>query len=374
MDKIQHAQKLLSWYDRHARVLPWRVGPHAGQGKRAEPYHVWLSEIMLQQTVVKTVIPYFETFRALWPTVFDLAAADQEEVLQRWAGLGYYARARNLHACAQRVASDHDGRFPNTEKDLLALPGIGPYTASAIRAIAFDQPACVVDGNVERVIARLFALKKPLREIKPQIKAHAARLTPNQRPGDYAQAMMDLGATICTPKQPACASCPLRSHCQAQQDGCAAELPSRSPKKPKPVRYGTAFLLLREDGAVLLRQRPDKGLLAKMLEVPSVGWSEGRKTAWQELREDNEGAPIEAQWQKLPGLVTHTFTHFHLQLQVRLARIKADQPLSPAFDQKRCRWIARNELAHQALPGIMRKILTHGLGETIVASDEKTPR
>ncbi len=210
MDKRQHASALLSWYDEHARVLPWRVGPKSGRDVRADPYHVWLSEIMLQQTVVKTVIPYFETFLARWPTVFELAACDQEDVLKRWAGLGYYARARNLHACAKVAVSRHDGVFPSDEQQLLALPGIGPYTQSAIRAIAFGKRAGVVDGNVERVIARLYALKKPVREIKSQIQDKALALTPASRPGDYAQAMMDLGATICTPKRPACARCPLQ--------------------------------------------------------------------------------------------------------------------------------------------------------------------
>ncbi len=364
MDKRQHASALLRWYEGHARLLPWRMGPGcAGWDSlgtvRADPYHVYLSEIMLQQTVVKTVIPYFETFLAQWPTIFDLAACDLEDVLKRWAGLGYYARARNLHACANVVAHKHEGVFPSGEKQLLALPGIGPYTQAAIRAIAFGKRAGVVDGNVERVIARLYALQQPVREIKPDIKAKACALTPARRPGDYAQAMMDLGATVCTPKRPACGRCPLQKNCKARKLDCVAALPVRAAKKPKPIRTGTAFLVVREDGCVLLRQRPDKGLLAKMLEVPSVGWIEGKKKV------QTEGAPMETQWRQVPGIVTHTFTHFHLQLDVQLAHVTADQPLLAGADHRRCRWVLREELSAQALPGVMRKILSHGLGEPL---------
>lgn len=359
MDKRQHASALLAWYDEYARVLPWRVRPKNEDQALADPYHVWLSEIMLQQTVVKTVIPYFENFLARWPTVFELAACDQEDVLKRWAGLGYYARARNLHACARAVVSEHGGVFPSDEKQLLALPGIGPYTQSAIAAIAFGQRAGVVDGNVERVIARLYALKKPVREIKPLIKEKALALTPVRRPGDYAQAMMDLGATICTPKRPACGRCPLQQNCLALKGDCAAVLPVRAAKKPRPVRSGTAFLVLREDGCVLLRQRLDKGLLAKMLEVPSVGWIEGKKT-----RQD-EAAPVQASWQQVPGFIRHTFTHFHLQLDVHRAHVAGDHPVLEAADRARCRWVPRHQLNEQALPGVMRKILSHGLGELL---------
>ena len=352
VDKHRHAKNLLCWYDRNARVLPWRVAPNSG--RRADPYHVWLSEIMLQQTVVKTVIPYFETFLRNWPTVFDLAACDQEEILQRWAGLGYYARARNLHLCAGVVVQDHGGQFPGDEKQLLALPGIGPYTAAAILAIAFDQRASVVDGNVERVIARLYALKKPLRDIKPLIRKKAEALTPDKRPGDYAQAMMDLGAMICTPKNPACEHCPVSEHCEALQQDCAAALPVRAAKKSKPVRRGTAYLVVREDGAVLLRQRPEKGLLAKMLEVPSTGWID-----------EKGGVPVQANWHRLPGQVTHTFTHFHLQLDVHLARVEGEPVWQESVDQERCRWVPRHELKAQALPGVMRKIIAHGLEEVL---------
>ncbi len=361
VENAQHAKQLLGWYDQHARELPWRIAPGAAAPIRPDPYHIWLSEIMLQQTVVKAVIPYFETFLQQWPSVFEMAACEQEEVLKRWAGLGYYARARNLHACAREIVSKHDGRFPSGEKALLALPGIGPYTASAIRAIAFDQNATVVDGNVERVVARLFALKKPLRDIKAVLKQKAGQLTPDKRPGDYAQAMMDLGATICTPASPKCSSCPLTSHCVAHRQDCAASLPVRAPKKPKPVRYGMAFLVLRSDGAVLLRQRSEKGLLAKMLEVPATSWCVKPSPNHQASVSDEEAAPVRADWHGVRGVVLHTFTHFHLQLEVKLARVGMDcAPLAGA-DPERCRWVLQADLAEQALPGIMRKIIAHGI-------------
>ncbi len=365
MENAQHAKKLLAWYDQHARVLPWRVAPNIAAPKRPDPYHIWLSEIMLQQTVVKAVIPYFETFLQEWPSVFDMAACDREEVLKRWAGLGYYARARNLHACAKVIAAEHGGRFPSDEKALLALPGIGPYTASAIRAIAFDQAATVVDGNVERVVARLYALKKPLREIKTLLKQKAAELTPSKRPGDYAQAMMDLGATICTPASPKCPSCPLTIHCMAYAQDCAASLPVKAPKKPKPVRYGTAFLVQREDGALLLRQRPAKGLLASMLEVPATSWCVKPDLGVESAMGDEDAAPVTATWQSVPGIVPHTFTHFHLQLDVKLARVGIDCAPLPRADPARCRWVCQSELADQALPGIMRKIIAHAIDAPI---------
>lgn len=364
MENRQHGLKLLRWYDANARVLPWRVPPGQGKGAHPEPYHVWLSEIMLQQTVVKTVIPYFQTFLQNWPTVFEMAACEQEDILRRWAGLGYYARARNLHACAQVVASQHEGHFPSDEKALLALPGIGPYTASAIRAIAFAKQATVVDGNVERVVARLYALKKPLPEIKQLLKQKAAELTPAKRPGDYAQAMMDLGATVCTPKSPACTKCPIIDHCAAKKQGCAEALPARAPKKAKPVRYGTAFLVLRDDGSVLLRQRTGKGLLAKMLEVPATPWCQ-KQAEQGTVGEEEESTPLDTDWQSIPGLVTHTFTHFHLQVKVKLAYVATDSLLPPRAAPERCRWVLRDRLAGEALPGIMRKIISHGFGEPL---------
>ena len=267
-----HASRLLAWYDRHRRTLPWR----APAGRRADPYVVWLSEIMLQQTTVATVGDYFRRFVERWPTIEALAAAPIDEVLSAWAGLGYYARARNLHACALAVAGPHGGRFPTEEAALLALPGIGAYTAAAIRAIAFDQPASAVDGNVERVIARLFAIETPLPDAKTEIKARAARLVPAERAGDYAQAMMDLGATVCTPRNPRCVICPLMANCKARKLGLAEDLPRRAPKALKPTRRGLAFVLARKDGAILLRKRPPKGLLGGMDEVPSSPWREGK--------------------------------------------------------------------------------------------------
>ncbi|MEM9851814.1 MAG: A/G-specific adenine glycosylase, partial [Pseudomonadota bacterium] len=231
---------LLAWYDTHARVLPWRIPP--GDVAQPDPYRVWLSEIMLQQTTVAAVKSYFERFTSHWPTVTDLAAAEDERVMGEWAGLGYYARARNLLKCARVVVTDHAGVFPDTRQGLLALPGIGPYTASAVAAIAFGRAETVVDGNVERVMARVFAVDTPLPQAKPDLTELAAGLTPVNRPGDYAQAVMDLGATICTPKTPACGICPWRDPCAARAEGIAADLPKKTPKKPKPTRRGIAYI------------------------------------------------------------------------------------------------------------------------------------
>src|SRR6266851_229805 len=312
-----HPSRLLEWYDRHRRTLPWR----APAGTTALPYIVWLSEIMLQQTTVATVGDYFHRFVKRWPTVEALAGAPIDEVLSAWAGLGYYARARNLHACARVVADQHAGRFPEDETALLALPGIGRYTAAAIRAIAFDQPASAVDGNVERVIARLFAIETPLPDAKTEIQARAAKLVPQSRAGDYAQAMMDLGATVCTPRNPRCVICPLMQGCRARKLGIAEELPRRAPKALKPTRRGLAFVLANRDGAILLRKRPAKGLLGGMDEVPSSPWREGKFTAADALTE----APVPARWQILDGLVRHTFTHFHLELTVARATAMTDR-------------------------------------------------
>ena len=268
-DQAAAGAALLDWYDRHAREMPWRIGPAARRaGIRPDPYRVWLSEVMLQQTTVAAVRAKFERFTALWPRVEDLAAAPEEQVMAEWAGLGYYARARNLHKCARAVAEDLGGRFPDTREGLLKLPGIGPYTAAAIASIAFDRPETVVDGNVERVISRLFAVQTPLPGSKPALTELAAGLTPESRPGDHAQAMMDLGATICTPAKPACGICPLVSPCAARAAGIAAELPRKAPKKTKPIRFGIAYVARRADGAVLLERRPPRGLLGGMLGWP----------------------------------------------------------------------------------------------------------
>jgi A/G-specific adenine glycosylase len=348
---MTHAARLLAWYDRHRRTLPWR----APAGARADPYRVWLSEIMLQQTTVATVGDYFRRFVERWPTVESLATAPLDDVLSAWAGLGYYARARNLYACARAVVEQHGGRFPEDETALLALPGIGPYTAAAIRAIAFDQAASAVDGNVERVIARLFALRTPLPDAKPEIQARAAQLVPPRRAGDYAQAMMDLGATVCTPRRPRCVICPLMQACRARAQGIAEELPQRAPRQDKPTRRGLAFVLTRRDGAVLLRKRPSKGLLGGMDEVPSSAWREGRFTLADALKE----APVPAKWKVLDGQVRHTFTHFHLELAVARATATTARlaKLAPAGSA----WVTLDDMTGRALPTVMRKVISHAV-------------
>ncbi len=343
---------ILEWYDRHARTLPWRVSPADRMlGVAPDPYKVWLSEIMLQQTTVATVKAYFEKFTARWPSVSDLAAEPQEEVLKEWAGLGYYARARNLHKCAQVVANDLNGSFPDTEADLLKLPGIGAYTAAAIASIAFDQQATVLDGNVERVMARLFAIKDPLPDSKKLLYAAADSLTPEERPGDYAQAVMDLGATICTPRNPACGICPLMNQCAARGQGIAETLPRKTPKKAKPTRFGIAWVATREDGAVLLNRRPQQGLLGGMMEVPGSDWTEGALPD-----EANSTAPLGGEWVTV-GEARHTFTHFHLILTVKHAEFPTDAI------PDRGTWLPNDEAMSEALPTVMRKVLkVAGLG------------
>ena len=335
---------LLAWYDRHRRRLPWRALP----GETPDPYAVWLSEIMLQQTTVAAVKPYFEAFLARWPRVADLADAPLEEVLTAWAGLGYYARARNLHACAKAVTLRHGGRFPDSETELRDLPGIGPYTAAAIAAIAFDRPATPLDGNIERVTARLFAVTEPLPGVKPKLQSLAATLTPAARPGDFAQAKMDLGATVCLPRTPKCLLCPLEALCSARAAGLADQLPRKAPKAPKPTRRGVAFWLTRPDGAVLLRRRPPKGLLGGMTELPSSDWTtEGPKEA-------AAAAPALVPWRALPGLVRHTFTHFHLELTVWVGRVQDWQDID-GF------WVPLDGLGAAGLPSVMQKIAKHAI-------------
>lgn len=346
---------LLAWYDQERRDLPWRVRA----GDQPDPYRVWLSEVMLQQTTVRAVVPYFEKFVARWPSVTDLASADEEEVLSAWAGLGYYSRARNLHKCAKQVAARPASDFPPDENELQALPGIGPYTAAAIAAIAFDQPTTPVDGNIERVVARLFAVTHPLPSAKAEIKRLAATLTPDDRPGDYAQAMMDLGATVCTPKNPSCLMCPLQGDCHAHFKGIESELPIKAPKAERPTRFGVAFLALREDGQVLLRKRQDTGLLASMMEVPSTDWVDEQLAADIALK----AAPVRADWWAMPGQVVHTFTHFRLELLVFRAIVPVDAELTFWADASRCRWVARRALGDQALPSVMRKVIAHALKE-----------
>jgi len=336
------ATPLLDWYDRARRELPWRAPP----GGAPEPYRVWLSEIMLQQTTVEAVKPYYARFLAAFPTLEALAAAPLERVLELWAGLGYYARARNLSACARVLAERHGGRFPDTEAALRALPGIGDYTAAAILAIAFDRAAAPVDGNWERVVARLFAVETPLPGVKPELRRLARGLVPAERPGDFAQAMMDLGATICTPAKPRCLLCPLSRLCAAYPLGIAESLPARAPKAERPTRHGWIFHLARPDGAVLLRRRPPQGLLAGMIELPGTPWRERRWTKRQALAH----APIATDWARLPGQVSHSFTHFHLELVVLAGRTQAAAPEGH-------RWAAAARLQEEALPSVMRKVL-----------------
>lgn len=346
---------LLAWYDRHARKLPWRVGPEdRARGVKPDPYRVWLSEVMLQQTTVTAVKPYFDTFIERWPNVAALAAAPRDDVMTAWAGLGYYARARNLKACAERVAADHGGRFPQTAAALQELPGIGTYTAAAIAAIAFDEPAPVVDGNIERVIARLFALDTPLPAAKAKIREIQRSLTPALRAGDYAQAVMDLGATLCTPKSPACSLCPWSANCAAFANGNPQDYPVKAKKAERPTRRGAAFVALREDGMILLRQRADRGLLGGMTEVPGSAW-----TSEFDIAEASADEPISADWQRLPGLVTHVFTHFRLELAVFRAHVGSEHD-APGD----ARWVAIAALADQALPSVMRKVVEAALPGT----------
>ena len=338
---------LLGWYDAHARSLPWRVSPadHAG-GRKADPYRVWLSEVMLQQTTVPHATSYFLEFVRRWPTAADLAAAPEAEVMAAWAGLGYYARARNLIACARAVAKDHGGVFPDTEAGLLGLPGVGPYTAAAVAAIAFDRPANVVDGNVERVISRLKAVEDPLPAAKPELKGLAAELVADERPGDWAQALMDLGATVCRPKAPLCERCPISFACAALAAGEPETYPRKTAKAERPRRHGAAFVLTHQ-GRVALERRPPRGLLGGMLGLPTTDWRASRFTP----AEVRAAAPAGADWRPL-GPVEHVFTHFALTLEVWRAEAAAADP--------RLEWLSIDE-AGQALPSVFLKALRAGL-------------
>ena len=345
------SHRLLAWYDTHGRSLPWRAKP----GETPDPYRVWLSEIMLQQTTVATVGPYFLNFIRRWPTLDALTCAELDEVLTVWAGLGYYSRARNLHACARIIAECHQGRFPSDEDTLRSLPGIGFYTAAAIAAIAFDRRANVVDGNVERVIARLFDVKVPLPESKRHLRDLALSILPSSRFGDYAQALMDLGATLCVPRTPKCSACPLEAYCQGRARGTAADLPRRKPRKERPVRRGAAFWLQRSDGAVLLHRRPPQGLLGGMLEVPSSPWLDTQPSAPDLLAH----APFNTSWRKQDGLVRHTFTHFHLELEVYTARLSQPRPDRDEDPKDDYQWAPLDALERLALPTLMKKVARH---------------
>jgi A/G-specific adenine glycosylase len=337
--------RLLAWYDIHRRVLPWR----APAGKRADPYRVWLSEIMLQQTTVQAVGNYYRKFLTLWPNVQALANAKQDDVLAAWAGLGYYARARNLHAAAKKVAQEMGGKFPTTAEGLRVLPGVGGYTSAAIAAIAYDERQAAMDANAERVIARLYAVQTPMPKAKVQLHAHCSVLVP-QRAGDFAQALMDLGSAICTPKRPACGNCPWTDDCLARRRGIQELLPVKAPKIARPLKRGAAFVALDGQGAVLLVKRPEKGLLASMLEPPLGPWAEDFPSASAALKQ----APFAAKWTKRPGIVRHGFTHFELETEVYVAEISK----RPSFKGN---WVATAKLREVALPTVMRKIVEHGL-------------
>lgn len=352
------ASLLLAWYDRHHRDLPWRISPPmAALGVVPDPYHVWISEVMLQQTTVQAVKPYFAKFLALWPRVTDLAAADTEEVMKAWAGLGYYARARNLKKCAEAVARDHGGVFPDTEDGLRSLPGIGDYTAAAIAAIAFSRQAAVLDGNVERVISRFYRIGIPLPAAKVPMRALVGALTPADRPGDFAQAMMDLGATICTPKRPACALCPLSGGCQALALDDPERFPLKAAKKAKPVRTGAAFVALDPDGAVYLRKRQDTGLLGGMTEVPGSSW-----TARIDGETSVAAQPFPAEWQPC-GSIRHVFTHFELHLAVYRAKVERSTPEGNGW------WEPAASLKHQALPTVMKKAIGQAIPDAFRKHD-----
>ncbi len=349
MDKSKRrdeAKKLLAWYDRNRRDLPWRAAP----GEKPDPYAVWLSEIMLQQTTVAAVTSYYRKFLALWPDVEALAGARIEAVMQAWAGLGYYSRARNLHACAQKIVADFSGRFPSEEAQLLSLPGIGPYTAAAIAAIAFDRRAIVVDGNVERVAARLMTLETPLPAGKKQVFAFVDAWAPQERPGDFAQGLMDLGATVCTPRGPGCGNCPLRSGCAAHLSGMPENYPRKLSKKPRPLRRGAVFYLRRADGAVLTRTRPPRGLLGGMVEFCGSDWRAERAPDWA-LRHGGNFAPLAGVAWRVAGEIAHVFTHFALDLTVFVGEARAS-----ASAPENCLWLGENDLRAAALPSVMRKV------------------
>jgi A/G-specific adenine glycosylase len=353
------AAALLHWYDRHRRVLPWRALP----GEKPDPYRVWLSEVMLQQTTVKAVAPYFMRFVARWPSVCALAQSPLDDVLKMWAGLGYYARARNLHACARTVAERHGGYFPESEVKLAELPGIGRYSAAAIAAIAFGKRAAAIDGNGERVLARFLAVETKLPAARPRIHRLAESLLPDQRAGDFAQALMDLGATVCTPRKPACAHCPWKQDCRAHRHGDPEAFPRRELRQKGHLRRGVAFVVWRADHTVLVRRRAMDGLLGGMLEVPTSEWAPDFDT-----RDALVHAPrlrhCKPNWHRVPGFVAHAFTHFPLRLIVYTATVGASAPAPSGM-----RWVAMDELAGEALPSVMHKVLACALRSSSIAND-----
>ncbi len=337
---------MLTWYDAHRRELPWR----AKRGEKADPYSVWLSEIMLQQTTVAAVAPYYRAFLKRWPDARALATAPLDDVLGAWAGLGYYSRARNLHRAVQTILKDYGGAFPRTASELRNLPGIGAYTSAAIAAIAFNEPVAALDANGERVIARLFAVKQPLPKSRAHLRELAQQIVPSDRPGDFAQAMMDLGSSICTPKKPDCANCPLSANCRGFALGIAETLPRKAPKAARPLKRGAAFVAVDRQGAVYLEKRPEKGLLGAMLQPPLGAWT----SRFPKPALAREQAPFIGQWQKQHGIVRHGFTHFELEMEVYVAAFKR-RPNGEG------RWYAPEELPHIALPSVMRKVISHAL-------------
>lgn len=330
-------QDILGWYDRQGRDLPWRIKG----GRKADPYRVWLSEVMCQQTTIPAVMPYYQKFLTKWPTIQDLAAAEQDDVMHEWAGLGYYARARNLHKCAKEVAFERGGRFPETREELQKLPGIGDYTSAAIASIVFQEPASVIDGNVERVAARVFAFEGALPSAKPALKKLAEQLYDGntERPGDLAQAYMDLGAMICTPTSPKCMICPIQEQCKAQRKGIAPELPRKETKKAKPKRYGHFYWITNSEGAVLFERRPEDRMMGGMLALPSTDWDLKRETTGLKLANIEKMSPNHR--------VLHGFTHFDLELQGYRAALEPDN--------QRFLWVNREELAQLGLPSLFKK-------------------
>lgn len=331
------SRRLLPWFNSNRRSLPWRT-----KGRR-DPYKVWLSEVMLQQTTVVAVIPYLERFLARWPDVHSLAEAKLDDVLKEWAGLGYYARARNLHQTAKIIAGERGGGFPETAAELTKLPGIGAYTAKAIAAIAYGERTLPLDGNVTRVLARVFGIRRPLPQARRKIEENAAGLVPEDRPGDFAEALMDLGATVCTPKRPKCPACPLRRECAGAASGQPENFPARAAKRTRPKRRATVFWV-ETKGRVLVRRRPPSGLLGGMLELPSTDWKTGKG-----------GPPVKASWRKLPGIVRHAFTHFDLELTVKKARLENEPKDAEEF------WIPKNALLGEAFPTVMKKVIRKAL-------------
>ena len=351
---------LMAWYDHARRTLPWRSEP----GEIPDPYHVWLSEVMLQQTTVATVTPRFRMFLSRWPTVTALAAASLDEVLHEWQGLGYYARARNLHRCAVTVSCDHGGVFPATEEGLRLLPGIGEYTAAAIAAIAFGQASAPVDGNILRVVSRLDRLNTLLSDGRKEVAAAVASMVPADRPGDFVQAMMDLGAMICSPRKPGCDDCPWGGDCEAHAHGQQEAFPVKKAKQEKPTRYGVIYWLEDHLGRVLLRRRPEKGLLGGMMEFPSTEWCEGlgAGSGAAEVVAEHPFASIKPclHWRPVDGGIRHTFTHFHLELSVVSVRLNEGDPV-PATNGIWCR---PEEFNEHALPTVMKKVAAHALNPT----------